>query len=191
MVPGSSLDGCFEQPSSARNEKKGTCYMAYRSFVVPIRDSGRIEAELNTFLRSHQVLSVDCQWVEDASNSFWAYRVEYFDSAVPAAQAPKSGRSRVDYREVLSPEDFAVFAQLRDLRKLVAQAESVPMYVVFTNEHLSKIVQSRAKTKADLEAITGVGDSRVEKYGARFLEFLQQQWNESNEESGKSVSGDH
>jgi hypothetical protein len=30
-------------------------------------------------------------------------------------------RGRVDYREVLTPEDFAVYARLRDRRKEIAQ----------------------------------------------------------------------
>src|SRR4051794_14851410 len=85
-------------------------------------------------------------------------------------------RNNVDYRERLKPEDFAVFARLRDLRKEIAQAEAVPVYTVFTNEQLAQMVQMRATTRAALEQIAGVGDARIEKYGARVLEFLRRQW---------------
>ena len=83
---------------------------------------------------------------------------------------------KIDYREVLSPEDFAVFARLRQLRKEIAQAEAVPVYTIFTNDQLAQMVQSRATTKAALEKIAGVGDARIEKYGPRVLEFLARQW---------------
>ncbi len=96
-------------------------------------------------------------------------------------------RSKVDYREVLNEQDFAVFAKLRDLRKEIAQASGVPVYAVFNNEQLAKMVQEKARTKADLEAIAGVGDARIEKYGPRFLDFLKQQWAVTNEADGKSV----
>jgi hypothetical protein len=38
------------------------------------------------------------------------------------------------------------------------------------------MVQICATTKAALEQISGVGDARIEKFGARFIEFLGRQW---------------
>jgi superfamily II DNA helicase RecQ len=77
---------------------------------------------------------------------------------------------------VLSAEDFAVFAKLREIRKAIAQAEGVPLYTVFTNEQLAQIVQARATSKSALEQVVGVGDGRVGKYGERILKWLRQQW---------------
>ena len=74
------------------------------------------------------------------------------------------------------PEQFAAFARLRDLRKVMAQAEAVPVYTIFTNEQLAQIVQARATSKSALEQVVGVGDGRVGKYGERILEWLRQQW---------------
>ena len=39
-----------------------------------------------------------------------------------------SERGRVDYREVLSPEQFALFVKLRALRQGIAKDEAVPVY---------------------------------------------------------------
>jgi superfamily II DNA helicase RecQ len=96
------------------------------------------------------------------------------------------GRGK-DYKEILSPDDFAVFAKLRELRKEMAQAEAVPVYTIFTNEQLAQMVQDRCGSKADLEKVAGVGDARIEKYGPRFLGLLQDQWKDSNEAGGKPV----
>ena len=93
----------------------------------------------------------------------------------------------MDYREVLPPQDFAVFVKLRDLRKELAQAESVPVYLIFTNEQLAQMVQGKVETKAALEKIEGIGEARLEKYGPRFLDCLRGQWNEQHETSGKPV----
>ncbi len=161
--------------------------MACKFFIVPIRDSEAAEAELNAFLQSHKVLDVERRWVDQGANSFWSLCIDYLDPAAAGSSRRTSRRSSVDYREVLSDEDFAVFAKLRDLRKEIAQAEGVPVYAVFNNEQLAKMVQNKARTKADLEAIAGVGDARIEKYGARFLEFLTQQWSEADEAGGESV----
>jgi hypothetical protein len=89
----------------------------YRFFVIPARDSGHAAAELNGFLGSHRVLAVDRRWVDQGADSFWAFPVDYLDARSSPNTAGKdgSGRGKIDYREVLSPEDFAVFARLRQL----------------------------------------------------------------------------
>ncbi len=159
--------------------------------MVPIRFAEPAQEELNEFLRSHRVLSVDRRWVEQGDNSFWAICVDYLESSGSASPASREspGRGKVDYRDSLKPDDFAVFVRLRELRKTIAQAEAVPVYTVFTNEQLAQMVQTRATTRAALEQIAGVGDARIEKYGARVLEFLGQQWNgtETHATSGPSL----
>ena len=46
--------------------------MPYKSFMIPIGYGDWAERELNSFLRSHRVLAVDRQWVDQGENSFWA-----------------------------------------------------------------------------------------------------------------------
>ena len=163
--------------------------MAFKFFVVPIRNSEVAESELNGFLRKHTVLSLDRRWVDQGSNSFWSFCIDYLDPTGRDGKGGGAGRqaSRVDYREVLPERDFALFTRLRDLRKEIAQAEGVPVYTVFNNDQLAQIVQKRARSKADLEAIVGVGEARIEKYGARFLEFLKQHRSDGDETSGDAV----
>jgi superfamily II DNA helicase RecQ len=162
--------------------------MAFRFFTVPVQDDGRATGELNGFLRGHKVLAVDRRWVEQGPASFWCFCVDYLDGAPAGSgvgpRAGPAGREKVDYKDVLSPEQFAVFAKLRDLRKQIAQAEAVPVYTVFTNEQLARMVQARAASKADLEKVAGVGDARVEKYGPRVLEALTAAWANGREAGG-------
>ena len=92
--------------------------MPHKSFVIPIRDASAAEAELNAFIRSHRVLEMDRKWVDQGANSFWAVWVDYLDAP---AESDAAAKRRVDYKEVLSPADFAVFSQLREFRKKVAE----------------------------------------------------------------------
>jgi hypothetical protein len=105
--------------------------MAYYFAIVPARSPEIAQAELNTFLRGHRVLTVDRRWVELGENSYWAICVDYLEpGGAGAGPQPKNGaRGKIDYRERLSPEDFAVFARLRQLRKEIAQAAAVPVYM--------------------------------------------------------------
>ena len=80
----------------------------------------------------------------------------------------------VDYKEVLSPEDFVIFARLREMRKELARTEQVPAYAIFTNEQLAEMAKLRPVSKNGLSRIVGVGESRIQKYGAQFLKILKE-----------------
>jgi superfamily II DNA helicase RecQ len=162
--------------------------MVFKFFVVPVSDAGQAEAEVNAFLRSHKVLSVDRRWVDQGGASFWSFCVDYLEptagSAAPGSPRGAALRGKVDYKEILTAEQFAVFAKLRDLRKSIAQTEAVPVYTVFTNEQLARMVQQKITTRSALEQIAGVADARVEKYGTRMLEALAAAWPADGHEAG-------
>jgi hypothetical protein len=105
--------------------------MAYRVFTLPVNDPGAAETELNGFLASHRVLSVDQRFVEDGERSFWTFCVDFVDARRGSSSSSAAGGTwkpdRTDYREVLNAEDFAVFAKLREIRKAIAQVEGVPV----------------------------------------------------------------
>ena len=146
--------------------------MQLKAFTIPIHDAGGALEEVNTFLRAHRILSVDRHFVQDGANSVWAICVSYLGVAGrPLAAGGK--RPKVDYREILSEADFAVFAKLRNLRKELAEREGVPAYALFTNEQLAEMVQRRARSLTAMKEIEGVGDARIEKYGAQFLALLK------------------
>src|ERR1017187_3225305 len=110
--------------------------MQLKLFVLPMKSLAAAEGEMNSFLRAHRVLAVKKEFVADGENSFWTFCVEYLDSAAGAASWPGKG-PKVDYKEVLKPEEFEVFSRLREWRKAAAEKEGVPVYTVLTNEQLA------------------------------------------------------
>jgi superfamily II DNA helicase RecQ len=160
--------------------------MSFRFFVIPINQDGEAEAQLNAFLASHKVLSIDRRWVDQGSQSFWSFCIDYLPQGGKGA-ARIEQRDRVDYKEKLPPEQFRVFAALRELRKEIAQAEAVPVYTIFTNEQLAQMVTSSVTSKAALEKIDGVGEARVAKYGERFVELLTRMLGTNHAASGAAV----
>lgn len=133
---------------------------------------GEPEAEeLNRFLGANRIVAVDRQFIQDGANSAWALCVQYL--APGDRPQPPGRRGKIDYREVLSDADFALFARLRALRKTLADQEGVPAYALFTNDQLAEMARRRVVTAAGLKAIQGVGDARVEKHGEAFLAILR------------------
>jgi superfamily II DNA helicase RecQ len=165
--------------------------MGFRFFTIPVQDVGQASAELNAFLGNHKVLAVDRRWVEQGPSSFWCFCIDYLESPNGGGGVeigrPNVHRSKVDYREVLPPEQFTRFVKLRDLRKEIAQAEAVPVYTIFTNEQLAQMVKMDVTTKAALEKVAGIGEARTAKYGDRFLALLVETRKGVHEASGKPV----
>lgn len=144
--------------------------MYLRFLAIPACDPLAAEAELN------HLLAVERHFVANGEASFWVVCVRIAGGPGPLPEALKADQGsarRVDYREVLSEADFAVFARLRELRKSIAEAEGVPQYAVFTNEHLASMVRGKVKTVEAFGKIDGVGPGRVDRYAARFLALLQ------------------
>lgn len=146
--------------------------MKYYFTRVPVIDGEAAAAALNQFLGAHRVVDVQRDFVADGARSFWAFCVTWLETpAAPQRTAPK-GNAKIDYREVLPEAQFEVFAELRALRKTLAEADGVPVYGVFTNEQLAEMVRRPVTSLAEMEALDGVGPARISKYGQQMLAVL-------------------
>jgi ATP-dependent DNA helicase RecQ len=63
--------------------------------------------------------------------------------------------------------------RLRQWRLETARASGVPAYVVFHDSTLNAIAAAQPKTLAALLHVSGVGDSKLRKYGEEVLEVLR------------------
>ncbi len=144
--------------------------------IAPHGDNEEVES-LNRFLRSVQVLHVRHEFLNQAPGPGWCVLVEYLDkSGTSGGQGRKGGgRTRKDYREILSPEDFALYAMLRDWRKERGTAEQIPVYTIMTNEQMAQIARRRPASLAQLQEIGGIGEARTSRYGNDLLALLQEQ----------------
>jgi superfamily II DNA helicase RecQ len=160
--------------------------MAFAFFSVPIQDEGGQAArDLNQFLASHRIVSIERSLIEQGSNSRWSFCIEY-SSAVTLSQTASSSMTRasVDYKAILPAEEFQWFSLLRDWRSTLAKSDSIPPYLIFNNQQLVQIIQERMTTKADLLKIPNVGSAKVEKYGDSILEQVHSFWGVSDATGG-------
>jgi ATP-dependent DNA helicase RecQ len=68
----------------------------------------------------------------------------------------------------------ALFEALRSLRKQIADAASVPPFVVFSDATLLEMATSKPRDERELLSITGVGEHKLRRYGAQFLAALDE-----------------
>jgi superfamily II DNA helicase RecQ len=156
--------------------------MTLHFFAIPALTPQPAQDEFNRFCLAHRVVNIERQFAGDGANAYWALcvTVAAADATLPDALKAQDSRSklnvgsgRVDYKTVLSEQDFALYAALRNWRKSMAEAEGVPVYAVFTNEQLAEIVRRRVDSLNALGSIDGVGPSRVQRYGVNLLTHFQ------------------
>jgi len=82
----------------------------------------------------------------------------------------KKKRPRADAAH--GPYDEALFDQLRDLRKHIADEQGVPPYIVFGDASLIQMARDKPTDEAELLNITGVGQHKLDKYGNDFLNTI-------------------
>ena len=69
--------------------------------------------------------------------------------------------------------DDDLVARLKDLRRRLAQAEGVPLYVIFSNATLLDMAHKCPQTREALLPVSGVGEKKAERYGQVFLDLLR------------------
>ena len=67
----------------------------------------------------------------------------------------------------------ATAEKLRSWRSAIAKEHGVPAYVVFHDNTLHAIAQSRPLEVDQLRGISGVGEKKLERYGASLIELIR------------------
>ena len=122
-------------------------------------------------------------------------RTRFLDGIVPAAEDASGGGSRTRrpkrcrvcsgplgtpaekvigrHEDCEGGGDEEVFAALRSWRSQVAREEKVPAYVIFSDATLQAISEELPSDEAEMLSISGVGPSKLERYGAQVLEVIR------------------
>jgi ATP-dependent DNA helicase RecQ len=108
----------------------------------------------------------------DARAVFKQERQVFFrkDRAVTERRTKKT--ERTERKSVLSGADGILFEALRAERMSIAKSLGVPPYVVFPDTTLIAFASERPRSRKELLNISGVGQSKLERYGDAFLEII-------------------
>nr|WP_235929502.1 DNA helicase RecQ [Cellulomonas citrea] len=88
-----------------------------------------------------------------------------------AAKAVRSARTASAAAD-LPAADVDVFERLRAWRAATAREQGVPAYVVFHDATLREVATRRPSTRAELAGISGVGATKLDRYGEGLLAAL-------------------
>ncbi|KKB37151.1 DNA helicase RecQ [Bacillus thermotolerans] len=83
------------------------------------------------------------------------------------------GRQEVERKEAVKTKQIAsddpLFEELRGLRKQLAEQAGVPPFVIFSDQTLKDMCIKLPQSEEEFLAVSGVGASKLEKYGEPFM----------------------
>lgn len=75
---------------------------------------------------------------------------------------------------VVDEEDQSLWNALRACRKRLAEEQGVPPYVIFHDSTLREMLAFKPTSLEQMRTITGVGDSKLKRFGDEFLAVLRE-----------------
>ena len=81
----------------------------------------------------------------------------------------KAGKKQ---RTPVAVEDLGLWQALREQRMALAQEQSVPPYVIFSDATLLAMIESKPQTLMQMNDVPGVGEKKLDRYGETFLAVI-------------------
>ena len=99
--------------------------------------------------------------------------VELRHDALPPRKPRRTREARDRVQSILGTESQALFDALRAHRRMLAEEQGVPPYVIFHDASLVEMAERRPRALDEFAAIPGVGATKLERYGETFMEIIR------------------
>ncbi len=140
--------------------------------VLKIRVSDKFqnmdEAVVNDFLSRFEIVNMNSKLVQDEIN-YWTVLIYYQEKSKQSG----SSKMNISSEEDLSDEEKIIYNKLKDWRYEKSKELNQPPYIIFHNTHLMSISKFKPCNLQDLEQISGLGESKIKRYGIEIIEVLE------------------
>ena len=86
---------------------------------------------------------------------------------------PEKSETKKRTESTLQPRHQPLFEAMRALRLRIAQEQEVPPFVIFHDSTLREMAVQRPESLERMRLISGVGDTKLQRYGNPFLKVIQ------------------
>ena len=137
----------------------------WRSVIRQLVVRGLLRVELDSY--NALQLTDSCRPILQGEQALYLRKEE------PRALSKKQASTKASRKIQIAPQDQELWEELRECRKYLAEEYNVPPYVIFHDATLKEMLDSLPQSASELLRIGGVGDSKLEKYGADFLDIIR------------------
>ena len=124
--------------------------------------------------RAHATAKLDAmQAYAESATCLRARVLGYFGETDGARSCGNCGPCLIPTSRRKAATEAPLFMKLRALRRRLAEDESVPPYVIFSDASLHDMVERRPTNEAGFLRVYGVGKRKAERYGSVFLDAIR------------------
>ena len=113
------------------------------------------------------------------------------EESISLRKEKKQTRQTRQTNQSVSNADTKLWEALRACRKDLAQEKGVPPYVIFHDAVLMEMMARQPNTLTQLSNISGVGKSKLEKYGDAFLAIILQHGPKQTQSNSSTQTNDN
>jgi len=92
----------------------------------------------------------------------------------PTTRSGRPRKRRGGQPLAVKDSDMPLFEALRAWRRTQASEQAVPPYVIFHDATLAEIASIRPQRPSDLALVNGVGQGKIDRYGAAVLKVVRE-----------------
>jgi len=126
---------------------------------------------LQEFISEREVIEFRDHFFIHEKTPYLTVLISYRDIA---PDEKRKSYQRQDPRTQLDENEHKVYDALRAWRAARASQEGIPPYMIANNRQIARMVKLRAKSKADLSKVKGIGEAKITQYGADILRILSE-----------------
>jgi len=152
--------GHDQLPSHGTGERWGDAF--FKSLVRQAIATGYLRVDMARYGRI--VVTPAGQTLADGEGSFLMTE--------PKAPKKKQTRKRKVAPELLDQADQDLLVKLKSLRRDMAREMGKPAYIIFSDATLIDMAQKRPLNRLQMLAVSGVGETKFERFGTAFLEAI-------------------
>ncbi len=86
----------------------------------------------------------------------------------------KASKQKTKQIELSNPDDLNLWEKLRELRWQLSSKQQIPAYLIFHDATLKEMVDLRPQSLREMESISGIGQTKLNRYGERFLTLIKE-----------------
>jgi len=145
-------------------------------------DDGLMQA----FIEEREVIEFTDHFFIHEKTPYLTVIISYRDISPDERRKPYK---RQDPRKDLDENEQKTYDALRAWRAAKASQEGVPPYMIANNRQIAGMVKSRAKSKADLGNVKGIGEGKIVKYGEDILRVISENLIDDSDDTREKEEG--
>jgi superfamily II DNA helicase RecQ len=148
--------------------------MPIRIFTIPFHEQTETFHDdlVQQFCTNKRIHRIETQFFLRNEQPYWTVAVHYGVILDDDRKQAETRQRDTDFG--LDDQQKALLTRLKEWRKLAAEQEGFPVYLVATNAHLALMIKSKCTTLESLKLIKGYGQSRISKYGKGIITIIAQ-----------------